>query len=81
MYVVNHNTLSDSFRIRIVWFQPKQDSYRISFFKNRIGSDSKKTLSDHLCHAAGVSVAILVFLKPKLVYFAIVWFICLRFGL
>jgi len=38
------------FRIRIVWFQPKQDSdrIRISFFKNRIGSDSKIPLSDHL---------------------------------
>jgi len=50
MYVVHHNTLSDCFRIRIVWFQPKQDSdrKRISFFKNRIGSDSKKTLSDNL---------------------------------
>jgi len=44
MYIVNHNTLSDSFRIRIAWFQPKQDSdrIRISFFKNRTGSDSKK---------------------------------------
>jgi len=43
MYVVHHKTLSDSFRIRIVWFQPKQDSDRIrmTFFKNRIGSDSK----------------------------------------
>ena len=43
MYVVHRNTLSDGFRIRIVWFQPKQDSdrIRISFFKNRIGSDSK----------------------------------------
>jgi len=51
MYVVNHNTLSDGFRIRIAWFQPNQDSdrIRISFFKNGIGSDSKKTLSDHLC--------------------------------
>jgi len=48
MYVVDHNTLSDSFRIRIIWFQPKQDSDRISFFKNRIGSDSKNALSDHL---------------------------------
>jgi len=39
MYVVHHNTLSDSFRIRMVWFQPKQDSdrIRISFFQNRIG--------------------------------------------
>jgi len=44
MYVVNHNTLSDGFRIRIAWFQPNQDSdrIRISFFKNGIGSDSKK---------------------------------------
>jgi len=43
MYVVHYITLSDSFRIRIVWFQPKQDSdrIRILFFKNRIGSDSK----------------------------------------
>jgi len=51
IYVVPHNTLSESFRKRIVWFQPKQDSdrKRISFFKNRIGSDSKKSLSDHLC--------------------------------
>ena len=50
MYVVHHDILWDSFRMRIVWFQPKQDSdrIRISFFKNRIGSDSKKTLSDHL---------------------------------
>jgi len=50
LYVVHHNTLSDSFRIWIVWFQPKQDSdqIRISFFKNRIGSDSEKSLSDHL---------------------------------
>jgi len=28
-----------------------------------------------------ISVAILVFLKPNLVYFAIVWFIFLQFGL
>jgi len=51
MYVVHHKTLSDSFRIRIVWFQPKQDSdqIRISFFKNRIEWDSKNPLSDHLC--------------------------------
>jgi len=50
MYVVHHNALSDSFRIRIVWFQPKQDLnwIRISFFKNRTGSNSKKALSDHL---------------------------------
>ena len=50
MYVVEHNTLSDSFRIQIVWFQPKQDSNRIQirFFKNRIGSDSKNPLSDRL---------------------------------
>jgi len=50
MYVVHHNTLSDSFRIWIVWFSPKQDSdrIRISFFKNRIGSESKNPLSDHL---------------------------------
>jgi len=53
MYVVHHNILSDSFRILIVWFQPKQDSGRISFFKNRIGSDSKKTLSDYHCNAQG----------------------------
>jgi len=41
----------DTFRLRIVGFHPKQDSdwIRISFFKNRIGSDSKKPLSDHLC--------------------------------
>jgi len=34
---------SDSFRIQIVWFQPKQDSDQIwiSFFINKIGSDSK----------------------------------------
>ena len=52
MYVVHRNTISDSFRIRIVWFQPKQDSDRIqvSFFKNRIGSDSENSLSDHLCN-------------------------------
>jgi len=50
MYVVHHNTLSDSFWIQIVWFQQKQDSdgIMISFFKNRIGSDSKNPLSDHL---------------------------------
>jgi len=31
------DTVLDSFRIRLVWFQPKQDSDRIrmSFFKNR----------------------------------------------
>jgi len=41
----------DTFRLRIVGFNPKQDWdwNRISFFKNRIGSDSKKPLSDHLC--------------------------------
>jgi len=50
MYVVHHNTLSDSFRIRIVRFWPKEDSdrIRISFFKNKIGLDSKNPLSDHL---------------------------------
>ena len=50
MYVVHHNTLSDSFRIRIIWFQPEEDSdrIRISYFKNRIGSDSKNPLSDRL---------------------------------
>jgi len=36
MYVVHHNALLDSFRIRI------------SFFKNRIVLDSKNPLSDHL---------------------------------
>ena len=43
MYVVHHNTLSDSFQVRMIWFQPKQDSdrIRISFFKNRIGSHGK----------------------------------------
>ena len=45
MYDMHRNTLLDSFRIRIVWFQPKQDSDRISFFKNRIGSDSENPLS------------------------------------
>jgi len=56
MCVVHHNTLSDSFRVRIVWFQPKQDSDRIqiSFFQNRIGWDSKNPLSDHLCSRADV---------------------------
>jgi len=51
IYVVHRNTLSDSFRIQIVWFQLKQDSdrIRISFFINRIGSDSENPLSDHLC--------------------------------
>ena len=51
MYVVHRNTLSHSFLIRIVCFQPKQDSdrIRISFFKNRLGSDSENPLSDHLC--------------------------------
>ena len=60
MHVVHHNTLSDSFRRRIVWFLPKQDSdrIRISFFKNRIGSDCEYPLSDHLCHAVA-----LIFLK------------------
>jgi len=50
IYVVHHNALFDSFRIQIRWFQPKQDSdrIRISFFKNRIGSDSKNPLSNHL---------------------------------
>jgi len=49
IYVVHRNTLSDSFRIQIVWFQPKQDSdrIRISFFKNRIGLDRKNPLPDH----------------------------------
>ena len=47
---MHQNKLSDSFWIRIVWFQQKQDSdrIRILFFKNRIGSDSKNPLSDHL---------------------------------
>ena len=54
MYVGHHNTLWDS----LVWFQPKQDSDRISFFKTRIGLDSKNPLSDHLCcaHAAPASL-------------------------
>jgi len=58
MYVVHRNTLSDSFRMQIVWFQQKQDSdrIRISFFKNRIGSDSENPLSDHLCNAHHVSL-------------------------
>jgi len=30
MYVVHHNTLLDSFQIRIVWFQQKQDTDRIA---------------------------------------------------
>jgi len=47
MYVVNHDTLSDSFRIWIAWLQPKQDSDRISFFKNRIGSQ-KNTIRSTL---------------------------------
>jgi len=41
MYVVHEITLSDSFWIWIVWFQPKQDSDRISLLKNRTGLDSK----------------------------------------
>ena len=43
-----------------IWFQPKQDSdrIRISFLKNRIGSDSKNPLSDHLWH--------ILLLLPKL---------------
>ena len=51
MYVVHRNTLSDSFRIRVVWFQPKQDSdqIRILLFRNRIASDSKNPLFNHLC--------------------------------
>jgi len=50
MHVVHHNTPSNSFQIRIEWFQPKQDSDRmqILFFINRIWSDSKKSLSEHL---------------------------------
>jgi len=54
MYVVHRNTLSDSFRIRIAWVQPKQNSdrKRISFFKNRIGSDSENPLLDLLCKVA-----------------------------
>jgi len=49
---MNYNTLLDSYRIRIAQFQPKQESVRIRvlFFKNRIGSDSKNPLSDHLWH-------------------------------
>jgi len=44
--MVHHNTSLNTFWTRIVWFQPKQDSDRIgiTFFKNRIGSDSKKPL-------------------------------------
>jgi len=36
---VHHNTLSDSFRIRIVWFQPKQESDTDIIFpkQDRIG--------------------------------------------
>jgi len=65
MHVVHHNTLPDSFRIRIVWFQPKQESdrLRISIFKNRIGLNSKNPLSDHLCYR-GVHGWILDFLDP-----------------
>jgi len=39
IYVVHHNTLSDSFRIRIVWFQPKQESDTDIIFpkQDRIG--------------------------------------------
>ena len=37
MYVVHHNTLSDSFWIQIVWFQPKQDSDIIFTKQDRIG--------------------------------------------
>jgi len=55
IYIVHRNTISDSFRMRIVWFQPKQDSdrIRISFFKNKIGSDSENPLSDHLWFTQG----------------------------
>ena len=51
------DVFADSFRIRIVWFQPKQDSdqMRISFFQHRIGSDSKNPLSDHLCRIVIIS--------------------------
>jgi len=51
MYLLHQNTLSDSCRIRIVWYQPKQDldQIRISIFKNRIGLNSKNPVSDHLC--------------------------------
>ena len=35
-------------RSPISQFQPKQDSDRIPFFKNRIGSDSENPLSHHL---------------------------------
>ena len=39
----------------IVWFQPNKDSDWIetSFYKNMIGSDSKKTLSGHLWFSGG----------------------------
>ena len=68
MYVVHHNTLSDSFRIRIVWFQPKQDSdgIRISFFRNRIGSDRKNPLSDHLCTVRSLKLLTPTPLLPRL---------------
>jgi len=40
-HVVHYNALSDIFRKRIVWIQPKQNSDRVwlKFLKNRIGSD------------------------------------------
>jgi len=57
MYIVHRNTLLDSFWRQIVWFQPKEDSdrIRISFFKNRIGSDSENPLiRSSLAHASAV---------------------------
>jgi len=67
MYVVHRNTLSDSFRIRIIWFQPKQDSdrIRISFFKNKIRSDSKNPLSDHLWYLPVARDGVLTYGESK----------------
>ena len=46
-----------NFRIQIVWFQQKRDAdrIRISFFKNRIGSDSKKHSRSSLLQSGAVT--------------------------
>jgi len=58
-----------SFRIQIVWFQTKQESdrIRISFFKNKVGSDSKNTLSDHLWSGASFFTLYSRYIQPPYV--------------
>ena len=77
--IVHHNTLSDSFRLQILCFQPKQDSdqIRISFFKNRIESDSIKhypIISDAHTRNSGnsyIQLKILdLVLDPNYIYFS-----------